>query len=82
VRPARTGAAFRPAFVGSAAVSITASVTAAFFLSDGATKQGASGHALDIIFMVLLDAAGIHTFPTRNASKPAEMDGETRGREA
>jgi threonine/homoserine/homoserine lactone efflux protein len=64
------------ALVAGAAVSITAIVTVAFFLSDGASKQGASGHALDIIFMVLLVAAGVHTFLTRKTSKPPKWMGK------
>ena len=64
------------ALVAGAAVSITAIVTLAFFLSDGASKQGASGHALDIIFMVLLIAAGVHTFLTRKTSKPPKWMGK------
>jgi Sap, sulfolipid-1-addressing protein len=64
------------ALVAGAAVSITAIVTLAFFLSDGASKQGASGHALDIIFMVLLVAAGVHTFVTRKTSKPPKWMGK------
>jgi threonine/homoserine/homoserine lactone efflux protein len=64
------------ALVGGAALSITTIVTAAFFLSDGASKQGASGHALDIIFMVLLVAAGVHTFLTRKTSKPPKWMGK------
>jgi threonine/homoserine/homoserine lactone efflux protein len=63
------------ALVGGAALSITAIVTLAFFLSDGASKQGASGNALDIIFMVLLVAAGVHTFLTRKTSKPPKWMG-------
>jgi hypothetical protein len=58
------------ALVAGAAVSISAIVTAAFFLSHGASKQGASGKTLDIIFMVLLIAAGVHAFLTRKRSKP------------
>jgi threonine/homoserine/homoserine lactone efflux protein len=64
------------ALVAGAAVSITAIVTLAFFLSDGASNQGASGHALDIIFMVLLVAAGVHTFLTRKTSKPPKWMGK------
>ncbi|HEY7629788.1 MAG TPA: GAP family protein [Thermoleophilaceae bacterium] len=64
------------AFVAGAAISITAIVTAAFFLSHGATKQGASGNTLDIIFMVLLVAAGVHTFLTRKTSKPPKWMGK------
>jgi len=64
------------ALVGGAAVSITATVTLAFLLSDGASKQGASSNALDIIIMVLLIAAGLHTFLTRKTSKPPKWMGK------
>jgi threonine/homoserine/homoserine lactone efflux protein len=64
------------ALVGGAAVSITATVTLAFLLSDGASKQGASSNALDIIIMVLLIAAGVHTFLTRKTSKPPKWMGK------
>src|SRR5207342_3423660 len=64
------------AFVAGAAISITTIVTLAFVLSTGASDQGASGNTLDIIFMVLLVAAGIHTFLTRKTSKPPKWMGE------
>jgi threonine/homoserine/homoserine lactone efflux protein len=64
------------ALVGGAAVSITATVTLAFLLSDGASRQGASSHALDIIIMVLLIAAGVHTFLTRKTAKPPKWMGK------
>jgi cytochrome c biogenesis protein CcdA len=64
------------ALVAGAAVSITATVTLAFLLSDGASKQGASSNALDIIIMVLLIAAGLHTFLTRKTSKPPKWMGK------
>jgi threonine/homoserine/homoserine lactone efflux protein len=64
------------AFVAGAALSITTIVTLAFLLSTGAKKQGASGNTLDIIFMVLLVAAGVHTFLTRKTSKPPKWMGE------
>jgi threonine/homoserine/homoserine lactone efflux protein len=63
------------AYVTGAAISITTIVTLAFFLSSGASKHGASGNTLDIIFMVLLVAAGIHTFWTRKTSKPPKWMG-------
>jgi threonine/homoserine/homoserine lactone efflux protein len=64
------------ALVAGAAVSITAVVTLAFFLSHGASKDGASGNGLDIIFMVLLVAAGVQTFLTRKTSKPPKWMGQ------
>lgn len=64
------------AYVGGAAISITTAVTIGFFLSTGASKGGASHTTLDIIFMVLLVAAGIHAFLTRKTSKPPKWMGE------
>lgn len=64
------------AFVGGAAVSITTIVTLAFLLATGASDQGASNKALDIIFMVLLLVAGTHTFLTRKTSKPPKWMGK------
>ena len=64
------------AFVAGAAVSITTIVTLAFLLSTGAKKQGASGSTLDIVFIVLLIAAGVHTFMTRKTSKPPKWMGK------
>jgi Sap, sulfolipid-1-addressing protein len=63
------------AYVAGAAISITTVVTLAFLLSTGAAKQGASGNTLDIIFMLLLLAAGLHTFLTRKTSKPPKWMG-------
>lgn len=64
------------AFVGGAAISVTAIVTVGFLLSTGASDQGASNNALDIVFIVLLLAAGVHTFLTRKTSKPPKWMGK------
>ena len=64
------------AFVAGASVSVTAIVTLAFVLSSGASDHGASGNTLDIIFMLLLVAAGTHTYLTRKTSKPPKWMGE------
>jgi Sap-like sulfolipid-1-addressing protein len=64
------------AFVTGAAISVTAVVTLAFFLGTGASEQGASHTTLDIIFMVLLLAAGVHSFLTRKTSKPPKWMGK------
>jgi hypothetical protein len=64
------------ALVAGAALSITVTVTLAFLLSDGASKQGASSNAVDIVIMVLLLAAGLHTFLTRKTSKPPKWMGK------
>ena len=64
------------AFVTGAALSITTIVTLAFLLTTGASDRGASSNTLDIIFMLLLLAAGTHTFLTRKTSKPPKWMGE------
>jgi threonine/homoserine/homoserine lactone efflux protein len=64
------------AYIAGAALSITGIVTLAFYLSDGASRHGTSGKTLDIIFMVLLVAAGLHTYLTRKTSKPPKWMGE------
>jgi Sap, sulfolipid-1-addressing protein len=63
------------AFCTGAALSITAVCTIAFFVSTGASDRGASGNTLNIIFLVLLLAAGLHTFLTRKTSKPPKWMG-------
>jgi cytochrome c biogenesis factor len=64
------------AYILGAAISVTTVVTLAFVLSTGASNHGASGDTLDIIFMVLLVAAGLHTFLTRKTSKPPKWMGK------
>jgi threonine/homoserine/homoserine lactone efflux protein len=64
------------AFVTGAAISVTTVVTLAFLLSTGASEQGASNNTLDIVIMVLLLAAGVHTFLARKTSKPPKWMGK------
>jgi threonine/homoserine/homoserine lactone efflux protein len=64
------------AFVAGAAISVTTVVTLGFVLSRGASDQGASNSALDIIIMALLLAAGTHTYLTRKTSKPPKWMGK------
>jgi threonine/homoserine/homoserine lactone efflux protein len=64
------------AFVAGAAVSVTTIVTIAFFLGAGASSNGTSNKTLDIIILVLLVAAAIHTFMTRKTSKPPKWMGK------
>jgi threonine/homoserine/homoserine lactone efflux protein len=64
------------AFVAGAAISVTTVVTLGFVLSRGASDQGASNNALDIVIMVLLLAAAAHTYLTRKTSKPPKWMGK------
>jgi len=64
------------AFVLGAALSITAFVTIAYFLLNGVSDAGASNDALYVIVLVLLVAAGVHTFLTRKTSEPPKWMGK------
>jgi Sap-like sulfolipid-1-addressing protein len=64
------------AFTVGAAISVTTVVTLGYVLSRGASDQGASNHALDIIILALLLMAGTHTFLTRKTSKPPKWMGK------
>lgn len=64
------------AFVAGGAVSITAVATIAFLLDAGAFRQGASRKTLDIIVLLLLLAAALHTYLTRKQSKPPKWMGK------
>ncbi|MFJ4668377.1 GAP family protein [Kitasatospora purpeofusca] len=64
------------AFVAGAAVSVTVIVSIAFFIGAGASREGTSNTTLNVIIMVLLVAAAIHTYMTRKTSKPPKWMGE------
>ena len=64
------------AYVAGAALSITAIVTAAFFLSDGAANGGTSSDTIYIVILVLLLAAMIHVYLKREESQPPEWMGK------
>jgi thiol:disulfide interchange protein len=64
------------AYIAGAALSITVVVTVAFFVSTGASDQGASGNVLDIVVLVLLVAAALYTFLKRKESKPPKWMGK------
>ena len=64
------------AYVAGAALSITAIITIAFFVSDGASNQGASNDTLDIVVLVLLVVAAIHTYRKREESEPPKWMGK------
>jgi cytochrome c biogenesis factor len=64
------------AFMAGAALSITAIVTIAYFVSSGASDAGASNNTLDIVILVLLVAAAVHTFLARKTAKPPKWMGK------
>jgi hypothetical protein len=64
------------AYLAGAALSITAIVTIAYFVSNGASDAGASNNTLDIVILVLLVAAAVNTFLTRKTAKPPKWMGK------
>jgi hypothetical protein len=63
------------AYTAGAACSITAIVTAAYFVSDGAGGGDDSSDTIDYIVLGLLVAAAIHVFVTRKTAKPPKWMG-------
>jgi Sap, sulfolipid-1-addressing protein len=64
------------AYIAGAALSITLIVTIAFFVGDGASRAGASNETLQIVVLVLLVAAALHTFVKRKESEPPKWMGK------
>jgi hypothetical protein len=64
------------AYVAGASISITAFVTAAFFLGDGAAKGGTSSDTIYIVVLVLLLAAMVHVYLKRKESQPPKWMGK------
>ena len=63
------------AFMAGAALSITAVVTAAYLLGNGASRAGASDETLYIVVLVLLVAAMIHAYVKRHETEPPKWMG-------
>jgi hypothetical protein len=63
------------AFMAGATVSITAVVTAAYLLGDGASRAGASDTTLYVVVLVLLVAAMIHAYVKRHETQPPKWMG-------
>jgi hypothetical protein len=64
------------AYIAGASISITAVVTAAYFLSNGASSGGGPSDTIYIIIIVLLVAAMIHTFLKRKEAEPPKWMGK------
>jgi len=64
------------AYVFGASLSISAVVTLAYLLSDGASRQGTSNDLLNAIVLVLLLAAMVNTYRTRDESEPPAWMGK------
>ena len=63
------------AYVTGAAISITIVASIAYLASSGAPRKGGSNPVVNIIVLVLLVAAMVHTFITRKTSEPPKWMG-------
>jgi Sap, sulfolipid-1-addressing protein len=64
------------AYVSGAALSITLVVSIAFFAGIGASDAGASDDTIYVVVLMLLIAAAIHTFLTRETAEPPKWMGK------
>jgi hypothetical protein len=64
------------AFLAGAALSVTLVVSIAYLVSSGPPSEGGSNDTVNIIVIVLLLAAMVHTFVTRKTAKPPKWMGE------
>src|SRR5512133_3344470 len=64
------------AYIAGAALSITLIVTIAYAVGRGVSHVGASHDTLDIVVLVLLVAAALHTFLKRKESEPPKWMGK------
>ena len=64
------------AFVAGAALSVTLVVTASYLLLDNVSDQGASNDAIYVVALVLLVAAMLHAYATREESEPPAWMGK------
>jgi NADH:ubiquinone oxidoreductase subunit 6 (subunit J) len=64
------------AYVAGASLSITAIVSAAYFLSNGASSDGGPSDTIYVIVLVLLVLAAIQTYRKREESEPPKWMGK------
>jgi hypothetical protein len=64
------------AYVAGAALSITATVAAAYFLADGARQDGQSSDAVYVVILLLLVIAAVLTYLKREESEPPKWMGK------
>jgi hypothetical protein len=67
------------AYIAGAALSISLIVSAGYFLGRGASDQGASNDAIYIVILILLAAAAVHVFMTRETAEPPKFMGRLQG---
>jgi membrane protease YdiL (CAAX protease family) len=64
------------AYVFGAALSITAFVTAAYYLLNGVSDQGASNDSIYVVVLVLLVLVALHVYRTRETAEPPKWMGK------
>jgi cytochrome c biogenesis protein CcdA len=64
------------AFVTGAGISVTILVTLGYALGTGASDNGTSHTTVDVVVLLLLVGAAIHTFVVRHQSKPPKWMGK------
>ena len=70
------------AYISGAALSITAIVSASYFFLNGISDGGPPSDTVDIVVLVLLVLAGIHTYVKRGESQPPKWMGKLQGADA
>ena len=74
-----TSESWRPnsiAYIAGAALAVSATVTAAYYLSSGADSAGASNDAVYVAILVLLVLAAVQTYRKREESEPPKWMGK------
>ena len=70
------------AYIAGAALSITAFVSASYFLINGLNDEGESSDTVYIVILVLLVLAAIHTYVKRAESEPPKWMGKLQDADA
>lgn len=70
------------AYISGAALSITAFVSASFFLINGLKEGGTSNEAVYVVILVLLVLAAIQTYRKREESQPPKWMGKLQDADA
>jgi threonine/homoserine/homoserine lactone efflux protein len=70
------------AYLTGAALSITAIISASYFFINGLSDKGSSSDTVDIVVLVLLVLAGLHTFLKRSESQPPKWMGKLQSADA
>ena len=70
------------AYISGAALSITAIISASYFFINGISDGGSSSDTVDVVVLVLLVLAGIHTYVKRAESQPPKWMGKLQSADA